>query len=513
MVSPITRITPTYATSPLQGAEGGVASEWEAVDAEFARRISGPTLAWAAQHGLWDTSDRQRSRFAVTAARLLAAAAPDRDPHELATIAALAAWLTLVDDAVDREALVERVVGGALAPADDEDAAPLARAGADLCARLGAAAPELLPELSPKLSPILVDADGAPGDDIRICRWIDRLAPALLGAALPPIHQVGLYYPRSWASEVNPRARAVEDEVGAWLRSVGVIRSSRGEAIFADLAAAEYAGWPCAGADAEALATVMGFFALWIFHDDALEGTGTPAIDLHADAVAGAVDPATCDADAPHLRGWAELGLRLRKTMSPTWLRRHGDRFHEWLSAVGWEAQTLRAYRRTGVAPSVDEYLALRRSTIGVSPTLDFIEYVRGFELAPERLASAPVVAISELAAELVAIHNDLFAFSKDVRQSMMNLVSSRIADDVEAARAFAEIALLHNRKVLALEAAAAELLAGAPADERPTLARWVAGVQRMIYGFAQWHVLAPRYTDIHRLPEGDVLRVRILVH
>ncbi|MEZ4452767.1 MAG: terpene synthase family protein [Nannocystaceae bacterium] len=500
MASPLSTAS-IHPAHELDELERGAASEWEPVDAESTRLIVAPLLRWAGEHGLWDTSDRRASMPAVTAARLVAAAFPERREADLVEIASVAVWLTRADEALGRERLIDALAG---AP-HDGDRTPLVRAANALRFRLGARASIL--------RGLVADAERAQDAEVRVIAWLERLCPALLGARMPRIHEVSLSYPTTWSSGVNPLANQVEAEVGEWLRSVGVIRSERGEAVFADLAAAEYAGWPCADADHERLATVMGFFSLWIFHDDCLEGTGTLAIERHARAVAGDVEPATCGPDAPHLRGWAELGRSLKRTMSDTWLRRHGDRFHEWLSAVGWEALALKAYRRTGVAPSVAEYLHLRRSTIGVSPTLDFVEYVQGAELTPAQIRSAPVAAIGELAADLVAIHNDLFAFSKDVRQSMMNLVSSRMADDVAADRAFAEIAELHNRKVRALEAAAAEFVDAAPVHERPGLERWVAGVQRMIHGFARWHVLAPRYTDIHRLPGGEVLRVRILVH
>ncbi|WP_443067339.1 terpene synthase family protein [Streptomyces sp. NBC_01426] len=70
--------------------------------------------------------------------------------------------------------------------------------------------------------------------------------------------------------------------------------------------------------------------------------------------------------------------------------------------------------RQSGTQLTVDEYLRLRRDTIGVQPTLDLAERIGHYELPAALFASDTVTALRTLAAEIDSLHNDLYSLAKE---------------------------------------------------------------------------------------------------
>ena len=166
-------------------------------------------------------------------------------------------------------------------------------------------------------------------------------------------------------------------------------------------------------------------------------------------------------------------------------------------------------HHMTRSLPSVEEYLSLRQTTIGVLPTLSFIEYVTEREL-PDEVRSLPVFqAIERLAAEIVAIPNDLFGYSQDRRMSWVNAVSCMAAErNVSTADAMALCAELHNHRVTELVRLEASLLA--QVKDRASVEEWLRKLHHLIHGFTRWHDGSPRYRRVHPL-EGGV-RVQLVL-
>jgi hypothetical protein len=116
---------------------------------------------------------------------------------------------------------------------------------------------------------------------------------------------------------------------------------------------------------------------------------------------------------------------------------------------------------------------------------------------------------ICAFAADVVAIVNDLFGHAKDRRLHWPNLVSCMqherrcgLADAFEAV-----VAMLDARVRQIVEI---EDQLRARATHSSILDRWLEGLHHVIYGFARWHAMAPRYSATHEVDDGRWLRLVI---
>jgi hypothetical protein len=456
---------------------------------------------WARSYGLLERSDRVQRHVILHATRLITALDPSMSRKDREVVLKVVTWLIHVERGNEGPELMALLVG------DGRGTRRVEHAAVDLRTELralGLDPAELIRSFGPA-------EDGASVLD-RTAQWVYHLLRAWTGVAHTPWFDVELVLPSQWVSDVNPCAFDVEADIEAWLRGIGVIKDEETYRVFQELTVAEYVGWPCPLASYDQLWTVMGFLSLWIFHDDNLEGVGARSPEILARAISGRLvleEPALSNR---YLRGWAELGWRFSRVMSPRWLQRHYDRFLEWVNAVGVEARILREYRQENRVPETAEYFQLRRKTIGTYPTANFLEYFIGVELPEDITGSARFGSILDTLADIVSIHNDLFGFSTDTKRRMLNLVSSRVAEGASYPRAFVELAKLHNDKLQMLAEETLALVSEADESVRNVVANWVEGIRYIVSGFVQWHALTSRYSDVHRLPDGSIVRVMVSI-
>lgn len=330
---------------------------------------------------------------------------------------------------------------------------------------------------------------------------IQRLLPAT-----QPSHQVSLLFPSCWLAPRNPFAPQVQSEAEAWFQSLGVIHDATTAARFRGMAVGEYGGLPFPLADRAGLTAATRFLSLWLFHDDLLEGLHDGRDEAILAALRG--EPDEAPEGPPCLRGWWELGRTLQARMSPRWLDRLTERFAAWLLTLEAERR-LAARSQQGRPPSAAEYLEVRLLNIGVFPTLLFVELTTGTPV-PEAVAAHPAFQTIELlAAGLITIANDLYAFTKDREQGWPNLVASLAADqELPLSAAFDRAAALHRSWLTQLVCAEQQLLLAA--DDTLGMKRWLRGVHHVIGGLTRWHECASRYRPVQDLPDGS--RVELVI-
>ena len=321
------------------------------------------------------------------------------------------------------------------------------------------------------------------------------------------LREIALRYPASWFTLLNPAAATVERRAATWLEEVGVITDEQTRLRFRSLSVGGYGGWPFPFTDAERLETITRFLTLWIYYDDTSAGSSEAQEAALTAVLTGA--PGAPSSTDPCLRAFGEIARRYRGTMSERWLSRHAARYIEWIRAVRREAPIVMRHQMARTLPTVAEYLEMRRMTIGVLPTLSFIEYVTEQEL-PDELRSHPTLqAIERLAAEIVAIPNDLFGYSQDRRASWVNVVSCMAAEKhVSIGDAMALCAELHNRRVTEMVRLEASLLA--QVKDRSMVEEWLRKLHHVVHGFTRWHDGAPQYRRVHQLEGGA--RVQLTV-
>ncbi|MEU1753678.1 terpene synthase [Micromonospora matsumotoense] len=106
----------------------------------------------------------------------------------------------------------------------------------------------------------------------------------------------------------------------------------------------------------------------------------------------------------------ADLCRRVRDQRRPTLLLRLVSQLREYLLALLWEAAN-REHRRV---PGVAEYRQMRRHTGGVRPSLTLTDLAYGRLPGPTRRVDPAVIALDDLAVDLVCWCNDLFSYRKE---------------------------------------------------------------------------------------------------
>lgn len=106
----------------------------------------------------------------------------------------------------------------------------------------------------------------------------------------------------------------------------------------------------------------------------------------------------------------ADLCRRVRDQRRPTLLLRLVSQLRAYLLALLWEAAN-REHRRV---PGVAEYRQMRRHTGGVRPSLTLTDLAYGRLPGPTRRVDPAVIALDDLAVDLVCWCNDLFSYRKE---------------------------------------------------------------------------------------------------
>jgi hypothetical protein len=311
---------------------------------------------------------------------------------------------------------------------------------------------------------------------------------------------VNLQYPRSWQTAPNRRATEAAVRVEAWLDGLGVLDDEAARKIFGALAAGGIAGRPYPAASLDRLETITAFLSLWVLLDDRVEKGEMKVDNRLLEAIRGKSDDPPADG---FLRGWWQLARKTR-WMGRSWNDRHQRRFEAWLSSQREEAAFVGRYRESGAHPGVQDYVAFRRTNIGVLIATDFIEYSLGDNLPWELREHPTLRTIEILAAEAMVWANDLYGFTKDREARWTNAVTALAAETgLSLPQAFERAAALHNRCVRDIAGLEEQLLA----ENEPRIRPWLDGLHHMLYGCVGWQESAPRYSPLHEV-KGHEIRI-----
>ncbi|MFF3693219.1 cytochrome P450 [Streptomyces sp. NPDC002221] len=256
----------------------------------------------------------------------------------------------------------------------------------------------------------------------------------------------GLQLP--FPARISPDAARAAAEHLQWPRSFGLLATDAAAERHARAHYAELAARFHPTATGPDLALGVDQMSWFFCFDDAFDGpAGRHPEQARAlvDAVAAVLDQPPAAGAPPLARAFRDLWLRSREGMSPSWRERAAAHWRAYLYGHVEEA----AHRRSGIPLTVDEYLRLRRDTIGVQPTLDMAERIGHYELTAELFTSDTVVALRILAAEIDSLHNDLYSRSKEEAGADPHnlLLILRRTDTVEDDDACARVlAMLHER-------------------------------------------------------------------
>lgn len=318
-----------------------------------------------------------------------------------------------------------------------------------------------------------------------------------------------LDFPVPYPSKFNPQADAVRGGVQAWLADSGIFEVARRVPALENVDSWRIAScaarvWPEASGDDLLLAAK--FLVWYLLHDDAFDGPvgrdPAGARALCQDFVAVVDGRPGVEASAL-LRAFQELWASAREGMSERWVRRSRANWVDFLTSYADEAAS-----RSNSAPpaSLEEYLALRRRSVGMETCFDLTERFYYCELAPELARDPRLVTMRRLAGEVIALVNDVFSVEKeealgDHLNAVLVIERTRGRTREQAvAQAREEVGRL-TVELAGLEARLLVEYGIAPVSEALALRRFTTNLWDWSRGSLDWHLETSRYRMRGREP------------
>jgi pentalenene synthase len=306
-----------------------------------------------------------------------------------------------------------------------------------------------------------------------------------------------------FASRRSPDCERARAHHLAWPRRLGLItteaaaqRHSRGG--YADLASCFYPS--ATGADLDLGVDLMSWFFLFDDLFDGPRGEDPRETKKLTDAVAAALDGPLPASAPPIAHGFADVWRRTCQGMSRAWCARSARHWRSYFA--GYVDEAVSRYHNTPY-DSVGAYLAMRRQTIGVQPTVDLAERTGRFEV-PHRLFDGTIVsAMLQVAIDVNLMLNDIASLEKEKargEQNNMVLILMREHGWPES-RSFAymqEEVRTRLEQFLLLESCLPRVYEtfGLSTEERAAAERYrLDAVRTVIRGSYDWHRSSGRYT------------------
>lgn len=303
------------------------------------------------------------------------------------------------------------------------------------------------------------------------------------------------------ARQSPDHARAVAEQL-AWPRSLGLINSDaaaerhlRGG--YADLASRFYPH--ATGADLDLGVDLMSWFFLFDDLFDGPRGENPEETRKLTDAVAAALDGPLPPSAPPIAHGFADIWRRTCEGMSPAWCARSARHWRNYFDGYVDEAESR---FRNEPCESAAQYLAMRRHTIGVQPTVDLAERAGRFEVPHRVFGGAVLSAMLQIAVDVNLMLNDIASLEKEEARGEQNnmVMILRREHGWARSRSIAHIQdEVHARleEFLVLESGLPKLgeIYGLDPDAREALERYrMDAVRTVIRGSYDWHRASGRY-------------------
>ncbi|EGO03037.1 hypothetical protein SERLA73DRAFT_165924 [Serpula lacrymans var. lacrymans S7.3] len=249
-------------------------------------------------------------------------------------------------------------------------------------------------------------------------------------------------------------------------------------------------------ADAKHLETCLAFF-FWAFSTDDLSDEGD--LQSKPDDVQAGVDismtvldnPEGPRPDFPYAAMLYDLLTRIRETASPGAYARFTLAFEEWS-----RSQVQQSHNRSlDRIPSVEEFILMRRATIGGAMVEAMVEYSLDLDLPDYVFHHPTIIAMSEATTDIMTWPNDLCSFNKEQSDGdYQNLVVCIMIEHNVGLQAAIDILtdMLADR-VAEYTELKKQLPSFGPAVDTE-LMRYLEALEHFVQGTVLWYYLSPRY-------------------
>ncbi|KAJ8473020.1 hypothetical protein ONZ45_g16452 [Pleurotus djamor] len=257
-----------------------------------------------------------------------------------------------------------------------------------------------------------------------------------------------------------------------------------------------YGGLAFPDTDPSHLETCINFF-FWAFSLDDISDEGElQSMPEHHQAkvdVTLSVLKAPPSAHVPGLPYAAmlhDLWRRLTATATPGACRRFARAAEGWCRSQVWQC----ANRATGEIPSVDDFIVMRRHTIGAGMVEAMVEYALNIDLPDEVFKHPTIMAMSTATNDIMTWPNDLCSFNKeqadgDYQNLVYCVMVERRLKLQEAIDAVVEMLKERVQDYLRLKRSLPSF--GPQVDKE--LVRYLAGLEHYVQGTVVWYY-SPRY-------------------
>ncbi|CAG8661605.1 14562_t:CDS:2, partial [Dentiscutata heterogama] len=330
-------------------------------------------------------------------------------------------------------------------------------------------------------------------------------------------------YPTTWIpkNDIHPRAKELEDDFINWGKKLGFIKEEKDETMSREMSLDVYVGYSLADCDYKKILHFGKYAALWLFWDD-FEVENYKEVSWSREMLSkyfttrgeynesslysydGAFDDPRVTLDmlninnaSPICLAWIELFDEMAKERSEKWVKRIANEMKFWMFSSIEE-------NKISKHPTLDQYLEIRKYTIGMIPCLSYIENIINFEIDPQILEHPILKKIRDITCILVALTNDAFSFWKDIHNNRVNSINAVARmNNVGYEEAFKIITIYHNELVQEFD----ELVNCLPDWGQETnyaIKKWLQCTREMVRGFAEFAAKANRYAKNKIVVEGN---------
>ncbi|KAI0056030.1 terpenoid synthase [Artomyces pyxidatus] len=300
-----------------------------------------------------------------------------------------------------------------------------------------------------------------------------------------------------WPRVINPYHDEVKAECEKWFHSFNALGPKSQDAFdrcdFCLLASLSYPQL-----DREQLRTTFDLMIVFFLFDEFTDRCHADQARAYADMIMDALD----NPHKPRPAGECLLGEITRQfwergtqTITLSVQEQFVNAFRRYTDAVATEGID----RDTSSVRSIDEYVRIRRYTVGVEPSLVPLQF--GMEGLPNEVLSHPaVVKLSKLVADAVFLDNDLCSYNREQANgedfhNIITVVMLELKVDLHGALAWLE----QRRAQVATDILAAwNTLPVWSEDIREDAAMYVLGVVGWVRSNGTWNFESQRYFGKH---------------
>ncbi|KAL8788297.1 MAG: hypothetical protein Q9195_007353 [Heterodermia aff. obscurata] len=192
----------------------------------------------------------------------------------------------------------------------------------------------------------------------------------------------------------------------------------------------------------------------------------------------------------PLLSVFASVWHRLAKRSSEGVRKRFIEASIDYVDGVLRQVEVV----ASAVRPDEEEYIAMRRRSIGVTPCLVFIEYCYGLDLPDEVAQDAAIQQLQKLAKELVVIQNDAVSFLKELADGIdQNLVAFYGRRGLPPQEAYDRIDILYKARCRQWYLAWADVPQWGEAIDKQ-VQKYIHSMQALVAANLHWSFRSTRY-------------------